>query len=92
MKQSIISLSLILMVYLLLHVPISLLLSLPSGSRGAQDEHLIQLEELLTQAVLQVLVQLAAGTQYVRHVRSRNKSQGKLFNLDQKGHRPNEND
>lgn len=52
----------------MLHVSISLLLSLTNGSRGAQDGHLIQLQELLTQAVLQVLVQLAAGTQYVRHI------------------------
>lgn len=55
-----------LIVYLLLHVPISLLLSLYDGSRRAQDGHLIQLEELLTQAVLQVLVQLAAGTKICR--------------------------
>lgn len=50
------SLCLALRVYLLLHVPISLLLYLPDGSRRAQDGHLVQLEELLTQAVLQVLV------------------------------------
>ena len=50
------SLSRALRVYLLLHVPISLLLYLPDGSRRAQDGHLVQLEELLTQAVLQVLV------------------------------------
>lgn len=50
--------------YLLLHVPVSLLLlSFSDGSWRAQDGHLVQLEELLTQAVLQVLVQLAAGTQ-----------------------------
>lgn len=50
---------------LVLHVPLlpllRLLLCLPSGSRRTQDGHLVQLEELLTQAVLQVLVQLAAG-------------------------------
>lgn len=50
--------------YLLLHVSISLLSS--CGGSRAQDGNLIQLEELLTQAVLQMLVQLAAGTQNVR--------------------------
>lgn len=53
------------MVNLVLHVPLfpilCLLLRLPSGSRRTQDGHLVQLEELLTQAVLQVLVQLAAS-------------------------------
>lgn len=54
------------MVYLLLHVPVSLLVLLhprpiSDGGRGALDGNLVQLEELLTQAVLQVLVQLAAG-------------------------------
>lgn len=53
------------MVNLLLHVPFLLpllfLLRLPRGSRRTQDGHLVQLEELLTKAVLQVLVQLAAG-------------------------------
>lgn len=50
------------MVNLLVHVPIlPVLLCLPSGSRRTQDGHLVQLEELLTQAVLQVLVQLAAS-------------------------------
>lgn len=49
------------MANLLLHVPILLLLLLflPRGSRTL-DGHLVQLEELLAQAVLQVLVQLAA--------------------------------
>lgn len=47
--------------YLLLHVPVFILLL--NGSRGAQYGHLIQLQELLTQAVLKVLVQLAAGKQ-----------------------------
>lgn len=51
--------------YLLLHVPISLLVHPCDGSRRTQDGHLVQLEELLTQAVLQVLVQVAAGTQCV---------------------------
>lgn len=58
--------------YLLLHVPISLLLSLPDSSRRALYGHLIQLEKLLTQAVLQVLVEMAAGTQNVKHVGSHN--------------------
>lgn len=53
------------MVNLVLHVPVfsllRFLLHLPSGSRRTQDGHFVQLEELLTQAVLQVLVQLAAG-------------------------------
>lgn len=53
------------MVNLVLHVPLfpilRFLLCLPSGSRRTQDGHLVQLEELLTQAVLQVLVQLAAS-------------------------------
>lgn len=49
------------MVNLALHVPLRFLLCLPSGSRRTQDGHLVQFEELLTQAVLQVLVQLAAG-------------------------------
>lgn len=49
------------MANLLLHVPVLLLLLfLPRGSRRTLDGHLVQLEELLTQAVLQVLVQLAA--------------------------------
>lgn len=57
------------MVYLLLHVPISFLLllfSFSGRSRGPQDGNLVQLEELLTQAVLQVLVQLAAGAKICR--------------------------
>lgn len=50
------------MVNLVLHVPLlCFLLCLPSGSRRTQDGHLVQLEKLLTQTVLQVLVQLAAG-------------------------------
>lgn len=57
-------------IYLLLHVPVSLRLSLPDGSSRTKDGHLIQLQELLTQAVLQVLVQLAAGTKCVRRFRS----------------------
>lgn len=52
-------------VNLVLHVPLlpvlRLLLRRPGGSSRTQDGHLVQLEELLTQAVLQVLVQLAAG-------------------------------
>ena len=54
--------------YLLLHVSIFLFLSLPDGSRWAQYGHLIELEELATQAVLEVLVQLTAVT-HLRHVR-----------------------
>lgn len=61
--------------YLLIHVPVSLLVLLhllpfSDGSRGAQDGNLVQLEELLTQAVLQVLVQLAAGGECVGNVGS----------------------
>lgn len=57
-------------VNLVLHVPLlpllRFLLCLPSGGRRAQDGHLVQLEELLTQAVLQVLVQLAAGRKIIK--------------------------
>lgn len=52
--------------YLLLHVSILFVLSVPSGDSRTQDGHLVQLEELLTEAVLQVLVHLAAGTQKIR--------------------------
>lgn len=63
------------MAYLLLHVPVSLLillhlLAFSDGSWGAQDGNFVQLEELLTQAVLQVLVQLAAGGECVGNVGS----------------------
>lgn len=53
--------------HLLLHVAVVVAppLALSDGRAGAQDGHLVQLEELLTQAVLQVLVQLAAGTECV---------------------------
>lgn len=44
---------------LLFHVS----LSLGTGDHGSQDRHLVKLEELLTQTVLQVLVQLAARTE-----------------------------
>lgn len=37
--------------------------SLGTGDHGSQDRHLVKLEELLTQTVLQVLVQLAARTE-----------------------------
>lgn len=70
-----------LVIYLLLHVPVSLLLSLTEWSRRAEDGHLVQLEELLTQAVLQVLVQLAAGRRFVKQV--------KMLTLTEKGHMPN---
>lgn len=56
--------------YLLLHVSISFLLFLPHGSSRAQDGHFIQLQELLTQAVLQMLVQLEAWTRQTGHVSS----------------------
>lgn len=61
--------------YLLLHVPVSfhlLLHCLPfsDGGRAALDGNVVQLEKLLTQAVLQVLVQLAAGGEWVGNVGS----------------------
>lgn len=67
--------------YLLLHVPVPLLLPLPEWGRRAQDGHLVQLEELLTQAVLQVLVQLATGRQFVKQVRSQKTSQNVQYGL-----------
>ena len=68
--------------YLLLHVSVPLLLSLPNGSGRAQDGHLVQLEELLTQAVLQVLVQLTAGEKHGGNVTSPKNNQAKLVHTD----------
>lgn len=66
------------MEYLLLHVAILFLLTLPNGRWRTQDGHLIQMEDLLAQAILEVLVHLAAESQ------DRPLVEKKLANLEKK--------
>lgn len=55
----------------MLHVPVALLVPLPDGR--AEDGDLVQLQQLLTQTVLEVLVQLTAAQQNIHYITDKNK-------------------